>query len=276
MQEVTHIHTYPASPSLEILTPRTLQSYLSQIPTNPSLKELVRRTEIERELAFHPQVSPEEREAFRIRRVASDEQLMAHGIRLQDIHTTVGEVFAPIIFGIGADMQHSTKLMYTRARRVLDKCEDKFHTDKQFVLGLCSEIFFGLAMNSSDTAVYTSLGREDAGFRYAERRLCWDALVCSTGRSTVPEGLYRVQIKHAGDHKDYHPDIVVVHVNPHGIGHIPEEHFIDFTRRLLPGTRVSHAERDALEGKIHSLRHKLQAHGPSTLRKVADACLMAA
>lgn len=57
MQQVTHLHSYTESPSLEALDPATLRDYWDSIPKTPSYGQLTVRSQVETELAMHPDLT---------------------------------------------------------------------------------------------------------------------------------------------------------------------------------------------------------------------------
>lgn len=274
MQQVTHMHPYSKAPPYEAFTVPTLLEYWEDTPSNAASLSI--RSQLATELALHPTASNEIRDRFHIRRLEIDEEMMSQGYSLGNIHETVGKVFAPLIFGMGKDSIKSAQLTIQRAKKVLNLCEDAYHWHPCETLGLASEIFFIAAMNTVHTACGPSLNREDTGWRYQGKNVAWDAVVVSAGSGAVPKGLYRAQIKHGCSTKAYHPDIVVVQANPYDEFRVPEKGFFHFTRMLLPGTAASQRQRHKLEGRVQTLQETLRRHGPSRLRKIADACLLEA
>jgi hypothetical protein len=268
MQQVTHLHTYRETPSLEALPASTLKGFLREIPESPTPAQLLERAQIETELALHPDLTREEHLRYQKLRIATDEELGTANLDISRVSHCVGYVFLPIVLRLGDTPEKRNEEMYRRAGALLDVCEDNFRKLPRLALGVASELLFDLSMRA-----VPSLTREDRGFTFEGEKLCWDALL--TQRMKGGKSLrYKVQIKHDNPSASYHSDIVVVQANPVDLFRVKKRLFVDFVRLALPGSPSKHAEMDKFEGRVYTFRNALAAHGPSRLKAATARCML--
>ena len=282
MPAVKHPHSYLASHSLEFLDSSALRDFWESTPSHPTHGQLLARSQVETELALHPQLSRQEHKKYARLRNESDEEIMANGYNISEVSTCLGHVFLPVVLGVGHTRTERWRETHARARKLLRACENGMTKESKYslALGVAAELLFDLGIHSDKVVAIPSLTREDKHSSLDGKKYCWDALVQARGRQ-LPHGNYRVQVKYRGDQtahppKVYHPDIVMIRANPDDAFHVANNAFVDFVRLALPDTPASHEELDRYRGRIQTFQTALREHGPSQLHKVTDHCLVPA